>query len=833
MENRLLDAYTAVLTSPLHLKDNWTPLGAYVGRLKKLANEVRTIEGKDRKLKALEALSPKYQSDVKHKFTDSKAGIPPFALNNVHHSLGQIASLAVRSKLDVLDVLSYRDGLIDVSQKMGTDGVAITDWLSAFIDAHLDAPKDPYIIDLNIGPSTYNVANMLLRAGAGADFVAYLLSQPIMKEYTALERILKGKIGGDEFISAANLIRQKYLKETSSTLVDTIDRTKLLTTNTLQKVLRGRGAVALVGKEGASVSWHAAQVAILDWFKEVNRVAFQFNDAVQASQIDTKRFGSNLTQALAFTNRLERVLNDGTVVNFDKLVSESFLGTFLENSVELARKMFRQLTISSTPVFNGILDVLLAHHKLSEGRGLSYKNYGKVINKLANTLHSTLVSSYFTSPIGLGINNDIMKSMFYGKNSLANVIYDIKVRKSRFKHLVDNPLIQLLDPVFSDDPGRPNHLSILSYGKLDKWSKDSLTRAWQEMFTDNSSESEAVRRLAVNLMVYSFVTSGFKMGLNSFYQYLPTDALTYVPEHLKKLNENQAVSYNEFVKAIRDHMNDERGGLERVYDSILREFYRNNWNDDLIVPYIGEPMQANEKNYMPRYEPNNKTTYPSVFSPVKEARRLYYGVNFAGTPLFMPYVKYKHSRSGLVLLAEFVGVRFVGPKQQPIPVYKTIAKKGYFTPSVRIYEFGLEDTSFDFNKLPVEISYENEPKISNLPGYADFYHVPTNERIPNLSSEKSKKNYDELFEEAEVVGETKSEPTVEQKAIGAPSKTPEFDKLPGPSIVPTKTYAGIGSRSTPLEVQKIMTELADELAEKGIYFKLPDRARFCTLGVVD
>ena len=46
------------------------------------------------------------------------------------------------------------------------------------------------------------------------------------------------------------------------------------------------------------------------------------------------------------------------------------------------------------------------------------------------------------------------------------------------------------------------------------------------------------------------------------------------------------------------------------------------------------------------------------------------------------------------------------------------------------------------------------------------------------------------------------------------SKTPEYDKLPEKAEIPTMTYAGVGSRETPIEVQKQMTELAKELEKE-------------------
>ena len=53
------------------------------------------------------------------------------------------------------------------------------------------------------------------------------------------------------------------------------------------------------------------------------------------------------------------------------------------------------------------------------------------------------------------------------------------------------------------------------------------------------------------------------------------------------------------------------------------------------------------------------------------------------------------------------------------------------------------------------------------------------------------------------------------KLGGKKFATPEYDKLPGKLDKPTMTYAGVGSRQTPPEIQKQMTELAKELERYG------------------
>ena len=56
---------------------------------------------------------------------------------------------------------------------------------------------------------------------------------------------------------------------------------------------------------------------------------------------------------------------------------------------------------------------------------------------------------------------------------------------------------------------------------------------------------------------------------------------------------------------------------------------------------------------------------------------------------------------------------------------------------------------------------------------------------------------------------------VTDKPIFTDKLTPEYDKLPFPTDIPTMAYAGIGSRQTPPAVMAKMTELAKELEKRG------------------
>ena len=50
----------------------------------------------------------------------------------------------------------------------------IASWISAFINAHVDIVKDPYISKMNINQFTYNMSNLLIRSGFGESALWFL-----------------------------------------------------------------------------------------------------------------------------------------------------------------------------------------------------------------------------------------------------------------------------------------------------------------------------------------------------------------------------------------------------------------------------------------------------------------------------------------------------------------------------------------------------------------------------------------------------------------------------------------------------------------------------------
>ena len=146
------------------------------------------------------------QVDIKNAFITGKMGIGPFALNNNNHIFTMLYNVSFAESEDgsgILDVLNMRS----LGRSNDRDGNSILSWISAMINAHVDAAKDPFILRLNVNKYTYNLTNLLLRLGFGDDAL-YFLSQPILKDLAKVYENANGSINEDPGLSATQRYKQ-------------------------------------------------------------------------------------------------------------------------------------------------------------------------------------------------------------------------------------------------------------------------------------------------------------------------------------------------------------------------------------------------------------------------------------------------------------------------------------------------------------------------------------------------------------------------------------------------------------------------------------------------
>ena len=201
LSSNMIRSYIGIMTSPEQWAETHTTIDSGstifkdkdVGLIKRLHTRNTGIDVKNIMVNGVENSSTSvyrnslmYQINKKMENSGATDGIAPFALASVNHVYAQIAGLDLSARGKAVLGLTGKDRTL--SGVKSRDDVYITDWLSYFINAHVDAVKDPYILDFNINETTWSAAAVLLRAGFGRQAL-FLMSQDSIRVLSAAKSL--------------------------------------------------------------------------------------------------------------------------------------------------------------------------------------------------------------------------------------------------------------------------------------------------------------------------------------------------------------------------------------------------------------------------------------------------------------------------------------------------------------------------------------------------------------------------------------------------------------------------------------------------------------------
>lgn len=144
------------------------------------------------------------QTDRRRDYITGKLGIAPFALNVTNQALTMAYGIKLKETEFTKQTPFKRIDLRD-----DKNGNAVMSWLSAFINAHCDIVKDPYVSKINVNSFTYNMLNFLVRTGQ-ADNSVWFITQPIIKDMAFAAEAASGHYGRD-------LTKSKYRAQKDAT----------------------------------------------------------------------------------------------------------------------------------------------------------------------------------------------------------------------------------------------------------------------------------------------------------------------------------------------------------------------------------------------------------------------------------------------------------------------------------------------------------------------------------------------------------------------------------------------------------------------------------------
>lgn len=747
-ENRLIDNIITVLKDKKHIIHTISPLDLLQNKLIKKAKEIEPKKA----LNDLERSSMYYQSKVKDQFARAKGGTAFAALHNVHHSLGQTVGLELKPKIDknvasILGVSESTDAVFSfkgentilksLSEMKGIDGEYIHGWISALINAFVDIEKDPYIVKLNVNDTTYNTVFFLLRAGLGEKTFDFI-SQPILKE-----------------------------------LANIIDLNSGMLTNVIIDPTRSKQSQIFkysVSEVRKKYSENAEQLAILDQFEQFKSIGDALGNLVNNSQIDTKKFGSNILEMRAFDARRKQLLEDnmfnGTTELLENVDNSTHLGTLYANSVEFVEKMLSNKMIQFTPGFKLIYD------NIFKQIGKENSSDEKLINIIGKEIKTELISEFFTSKDYLGYSSEQVKDLFKGDNSIASRVYNIQLGKY-LPELKDKKLFtDLLNPEFFE-----NGLHYLKTGF--RKDRDGDGNIFIEGFKDMlSSTNPEVVKFAKDLVVYSYFASGFKSGIFSIFQHIPVN-------YLAELKTDNNITFNDFITAKIQQLQrpEYLTNINEISDNVIK----NNWYLNSIVLKIDYTRYDRKGNLVNIINPNKTETYkgyPRILQidGIKSLIVGYTNAQLTGfsNPIFKKYIKVQPTIDGkrITMLAENIGFRTISTPNgtEFSPIYKTIAKSSINYKGAVVKENGLQQSALFSDEIPTGVLLSDAKELAYMSTnklYPDFKYIPKEDRYV------TDRNQDNI--ETVTINETKeyilSLPEYKQKVLASKLGVSSVDEI--------------------------------------------------------
>lgn len=698
------------------------------------------------------------QTDRRRDYITGKLGIAPFALNVTNQALTMAYGVKLKESEFTKQTPFKRIDLRD-----DKNGNAVMSWLSAFINAHCDIVKDPYVSKINVNSFTYNMLNFLVRTGQ-ADNSVWFITQPIVKDMAfaaeaasghygrdltkskyraqkdATEKALRQYIAGylgitinkdSELYNNSDIRREiNYINsDINSANTDTVDhdQRRIDIINSMFKGDKYLKSYALkyTSKEDMlkDPDFCKAQIQVYKAWNILQPFVNDISKLVQLTKIDTKKQGNTLAKQLLYKEKYDQFLKDIQQGNTSfepegvmKMMTHSWIDKKTNSFMKAMKSILAGQVFEATTSYTSLVGQL----------GQFMNNYSQtedIANKLDRNI-SQCIKSLFIRAYAQTNNIDVNR-LFFGNNTIADRLANIKRRinnpDDKLFYLRNNKLLtslvesdQVKDETTIGNNGQiypaPKFVSTFHSISESSFNQDDLTDAWDELL--DYPDDQELKDFARDLVVYAWLTSGEKSGFNRFFKYVPNSW---------KINSG-------FVGHVEFWLNKFNTNLESdVRNAIIDDILRNNWNDTDFVPQY-DYIRKNQKNFT-----DSGIYDPQLMKPLALCGYTKNGkgewvttINRLDNGQYPRYITVKDELStkdnnnSNRSLYRLVGVsKFDGIKDKDtgntslteVPIYALCKKRGLHFKGNDIFEFGNSDFGFAMNYIGYQ---ENDSQYAKL-----------------------------------------------------------------------------------------------------------------------
>lgn len=467
------------------------------------------------------------------------------------------------------------------------DGNPINSTLGGYMNAIVDAAKDPFIARANVNLYTANTVFMLARAGVSRKWIVAFSGQPILRDIVAAQDQLEGRFAKPIWkdgrrLSAVESVLEKYglsgiteqefrgNNDKYFTLRESMSGTIKVTTDMLEK--------AINSDNKDSDTYKNNQLKVLKQFLEWQSKAAELNDVIKVSKADVEGATKTIMSAKLAVNLANKVLDSNSIGNANKMLgiyrnSEGefnipaegdktrMIGRYFNNSVLAAVNRFSRFFISGSKAAQSAVESIAKH------AGYDELITGVNMEKVATDISNEVYSQAATDTRVFNIESERLHALLYGTGAMkygADAELGIAARVEAAKHteLASNLLINGLQ-FQAGRNGAPDKVYLPNTETI-KDTKEALSQAWNEIL-------QVDKQLGEDLILYAFFTTGFSAGVGSFAEHIP----------------------NEWLKAHGFH--DDIASKNLEYNAIptlsveqMDKIYKNSYKNNQLVPVVDE-----------------------------------------------------------------------------------------------------------------------------------------------------------------------------------------------------------------------------------------------------
>lgn len=686
------------------------------------------------------------QTDRRRDYITGKLGIAPFALNVTNQALTMAYGVKLKETEFTKQTPFKRIDLRD-----DKNGNAVMSWLSAFINAHCDIVKDPYVSKINVNSFTYNMLNFLVRTGQ-ADNSVWFITQPIIRDMAfaaeaasghygrdltkskyraqkdATEKALRQYIAGylgitinndSELYNNSDIRREiNYINsDINSANTDTVDhdQRRIDIINSMFKSDKYLKSYALkyTSKEDMlkDSDFCKAQIQVYKAWNILQPFVSDISKLVQLTKIDTKKQGNTLAKQLLYKAKYDQFLKDiqqGNTSFEPKGVMRMMTHSWIDKKTNSFMKAMKSILAGQ------VFEATTSYTSLAGQLGQFMNNYSQtedIANKLDRNISQCIKSLFIRSYAQT--NNIDVNRLFFGNNTIADRLANIKRRinnpDDKLFYLRNNKLLtslvesdQVKDETTIGNNGQiypaPKFVSTFHSISESSFNQDDLTDAWDELL--DYPDDQELKDFARDLVVYAWLTSGEKSGFNRFFKYVPNSW---------KINSG-------FVGHVEFWLNKFNTNLEAdSRNAIIDDILRNNWNDTDFVPQY-DYIRKNQRNFTDSgiYDPQLMKPFALCGYTQNGKGEWVTTINRLDNGQYPRYITVKDeiatkgNNNSNRSLYRLVGVsKFDGIKDKDtgntslteVPIYALCKKRGLHFKGNDIFEFGNSDFNFSMNYI--------------------------------------------------------------------------------------------------------------------------------------